>query len=86
MFNLSFSSRAKKFFKKADKKLCKRILDKVEKLRNDPVPHDAKTIEGSPGMFRIRVGDHRILYEIYNAETLIVIVNVDKRSCVYNRL
>ncbi len=86
MFSLGFSSHARKFFKKADKDLCRRILDKIEKLRNEPVPHNAKSIEGSPGMFRIRVGDYRVLYEIYNAENLVVIVNVDKRSCVYNKV
>lgn len=86
MFSLSFSSRAKNFFKKADKQLCRRIIDKVEKLQDDPVPHNAKPIEGSHGMFRIRVGDYRVLYEIYNAEKVIVVVNVDKRSRVYNKM
>lgn len=84
MFALSFSSHAKKFLKKCDKGLCSRLLEKIEKLQNEPVPHDAKSIEGSRGMFRIRVGDYRVLYEVYFSENLIVIANIDKRARVYS--
>lgn len=83
MFNVNYSNQAGKFLKKANKVLVKRIIDKIEGLREDPVIHDTKKIEGSKGMFRVRVGDYRILYEVDYANNLIGIIKIDKRSKVY---
>ena len=44
-FNVSYSNRSKRFLKKADKVLVKRIIEKIEKLREDPIIHDTKTVE-----------------------------------------
>ena len=63
-FEVSYSSGSKRFLKKADKVLVKRIIEKIEKLREDPIIHDTKTVEGSKSLFRIRIGDYRILYEV----------------------
>jgi len=72
------------FLKKLDKKLLKRILDKVDYLLvNNPGPHDSKKIVGEPGVFRIRIGDYRILYRINFSEKKIVIFKLDKRSKIY---
>ncbi len=83
MFNVDYSSRSKKFLKKADKILAKRLIEKIEKLREEPIIHDTKTVEGSGGLFRVRVGDYRILYEVDYRNNLIGIVKIDKRSRAY---
>jgi mRNA interferase RelE/StbE len=70
--------------KKADKVLVKRLIEKIEKLRKDPIIHDTKTVEGSKGVFRVRVGDYRILYEVDYKNNLIGIVKIDKRPKVYD--
>ncbi|RCV63249.1 hypothetical protein C5S53_14970 [Methanophagales archaeon] len=44
-FNVCYSYRSKRFLKKADKVLVKRIIEKIEKLREDPIIHDTKTVE-----------------------------------------
>ncbi len=64
MFNVKYSNQSEKFLKKSDKVLVKRIIDKIEKLRQEPIIHDAKKVEGSTGIFRVRVGDYRILYQV----------------------
>jgi mRNA-degrading endonuclease RelE of RelBE toxin-antitoxin system len=48
-FNIKYSNRSKKFLKKADKTLVKRILEKIEKLSGDPIIPDTKTVECSKG-------------------------------------
>ncbi len=47
-------------------------MDKIEyALTSNPVPSGAKTIVGEHGVFRIRVGDYRVLYRInYQANTI----------------
>lgn len=83
MFNVGYSNRAKKFLEKADKILVKRLIEKIEKLKKDPIIPDTKKIEGSKGLFRVRVGDYRILYEIDHKNNLIGIVKIDKRPKIY---
>ena len=83
MFNVKYSNQSEKFLKKADKVLVKRIIDKIEKVKEEPIIHDAKKIEGSKGIFRVRVGDFRILYEVDYANNLIGIIKIDNRSKVY---
>ncbi|MDI6905755.1 MAG: type II toxin-antitoxin system RelE/ParE family toxin [Candidatus Bathyarchaeia archaeon] len=84
MFTVGYSNRSKKFLKNADKALVKRITEKIEQLREDPIIHDTKRVEGSKGLFRVRVGDYRILYEVDYRNNLIGIIKIDKRPRVYD--
>ena len=70
MFSISYSNQAHKFLKKGEKILIIRLLEKIERLKTEQVPHDSKVLEGSNKVFRVRVGNYRILYEIYYEESL----------------
>jgi len=62
------------------------VFDKIEKLEENPFPQEVERVEDFEGekVFRVRVGDQRILYIVrYNPNKLIV-VKVDKRSRVYD--
>ena len=83
MFDVKHSNQSEKFLRKADKTLAKRITEMIERLREEPIIHDTKRIEGSHGVFRVRVGDHRVLYEVDYKNNLIGIIKIDKRSKVY---
>ena len=84
MFDVVYSNQARKFFKNSNKILINRLLIKIKELKNKPIIRDTKIIEGyKEKLFRVRVGDYRILYEInYDAKT-IGIIKIDKRSKVY---
>ena len=83
-FTAEYSNQALKFLKQADKILAKRILAKVELLLKEPVSHDTKMIEGyKEKLYRARVGDYRILYEVDYGNKKIGIVKIDHRSKVY---
>ncbi len=73
-----------KFLEKLDKDKAYRIIDKLEKLENDPTPSDArKLVSLKKGSYRLRVGDYRILYRI--EKDRIVVFSINKRSVVYKR-
>ena len=85
MFDINYSKQAVKFLKSLDKTPAIRILRRIEKLKHDPVLHDSKIVEGyREKLFRVRVGDYRILYEVDYNDNLIGIVKIDKRSRVYS--
>jgi mRNA interferase RelE/StbE len=84
-FEITYDKQPVKFLKKLDKNIAKRILDKIDDVFiNGPVPSDAKRIIGEHGVFRIRIGDHRILYRIEYEKQVIVLFKIDKRENVYD--
>ena len=83
MYKILLSKQAKKSLRKADKTLAKRLRDKLKKLQDEPVMHDTKTLEGSDKFYRVRVGDHRILYDVNHKNKTVGIISIDKRPRAY---
>jgi mRNA interferase RelE/StbE len=52
----------------------------VRSLAKDPRPHGVRKITGSEKAYRIRTGNYRVVYEIYDGESLILILHVSRRS------
>ena len=72
--------------KKCDKSIYRRILDKIQGLSKNPFPTDCKRVINKEGkLFRIRVGNYRIIYEVFNNKNAIVISNINKRNQIYNK-
>ncbi len=83
-FEVHLSNRAKKFLRNSSKALRDRIINKLEKLADDPFPPDAKRVLGQKEkVFRVRVGGYRILYVVFLEKNAVLIVNIDKRSKAY---
>jgi len=84
-FNIFYDKQPERFLEKLDKHIASRVKNKIESvLANNPVPHNATTIVGEHGVFRIRIGDFRTLYRINYDENKIIIVKIDKRSRAYD--
>jgi len=49
MFEVEFGSPAKRFLRKCDKPLAKRLVEKIEKLAVEPFPPDVKRVQGKKG-------------------------------------
>ena len=75
-------SEIKKF---KDKTVLKRIENKIDELENNPFPQDIERVEGYKNVkvFRVRVGDYRILYFVDYSSSKVYIEKIDKRSRVY---
>ena len=85
MFQTKFSKQAEKFLSRCEDELFRRIKKKANNLETNPVPSDAKRMQGYKKLtFRIRIGKYRVLYEIKESENLIVVVKIDKREKIYN--
>jgi mRNA interferase RelE/StbE len=87
LFPAEFSTKARRFLRKLSPAQKQRVRSGIDKLETDPFPQEVERVQGykREHVFRIRVGDYRILYIIrYNPHKLIV-VRIDKRSRVYDR-
>lgn len=85
MFSAEFGSDAKKFLKKSDKEIVRRIIEKIEKLKMESFPSDVKRVLGKKEkVFRVRVGDYRIQYSVFYDKNTIFVSDIDKRERTYD--
>ena len=83
MFQVAYSNQSVKFLKNCERNLAERILEKIEKLRENPIIPETIKVKGEDTL-RVRVGKIRILYIIKSKENLILIAKIDKRPNVYD--
>ena len=86
LFPAEFSTKAGKNINKLDEAMKSRIKAKIEKLENDPFPQEVERVEDYLGekVFRVRVGNYRILYIVKYNPGKRIIAKVNKRSKVYD--
>jgi mRNA interferase RelE/StbE len=61
-----------------------RVREAVDLLQDQPRPPGVKKLRPH-GPHRIRVGDYRVLYDIHDAQKLVMILRVRHRREVYRR-
>lgn len=85
MFEVNLDKQAENFLTKCENEVFERVSEKLENLKQNAVPHDAKRVLGYElPTFRIRIGKYRALYRINYEEKRIIIVKIDKRDKVYD--
>ncbi len=57
-----------------------RLRAAIRSLAENPQPHKVRKIEGAEKAYRVRVGDYRIVYEIYDKEKLVLLIQVVRRT------
>jgi mRNA interferase RelE/StbE len=60
-----------------------RIFQKVEALAADAFPAGSTKLSGSERAWRIRIGDYRVIYEVFAGVLCIEVVRVGHRRDVY---
>lgn len=75
---------AEKFIVKLPKTEKERVLRAIYEL---PKGNDIKRLQGkkSRGLYRLRVGDYRIIYTINNNELVICVIDAGNRGQIYNK-
>lgn len=85
MFEIKLDKQPEHFLVKCENEIFERVSEKLEDLKQNPVPHDAKRVIGYElPTFRIRIGKYRALYRINYEEKRIIVVKIDKREKVYD--
>ena len=64
----------------------RRIVGRMSELGDNPRPADARKLRGPGEIWRIRVGDWRVCYQIRDRLLLVLVVLVGRRENVYERL
>ena len=83
MFRIEWNENAIKEINKLERNLALRIYKRIDALKENFKSLDVKRVQGS-NVFRLRVGDYRVLLEIKGE--VIIIVKVGHRKNIYDNL
>jgi mRNA interferase RelE/StbE len=76
--------RAQKFLRELrDKTLLARVVEVLRELAENPRRVGSEKLSGPEELYRIRVGDYRILYQIQDDALLMLVVKIGHRREVY---
>ena len=86
-WSIRVSSIAEKYFKRLDKKLQRKIKEKLLALSRQQNPLEnvqVRALTGElKGFYRLRIGDYRIIFALLEEEKVIAIVNILPRGDAY---
>jgi mRNA interferase RelE/StbE len=68
---------------KLEKSIARWIIDKVEFISEDPFTHVQK-LKGF-GLYRLRVGDYRVIMSIERKKMIVFVLEVGHRSVIYRK-
>ena len=85
-YSVQYDPKALKELTKIDKPAARRIVKAIDALSCDPRPSGARPLVGYPDLWRIRVGDSRVVYTVKDAELVVLALRVAHRSTVYRNL
>jgi mRNA interferase RelE/StbE len=57
-----------------------RLRNAVRALADEPRPRGVRKIRGAEKAYRIRVGNYHVVYDVYDSDNLVLILQVARRS------
>ncbi len=85
-YTIEIENSALKELKKLDRKTRKRISNVIDSLRNNPRPESVRKLTGSDSLYRVRVGDYRVIYQIQDKKLVVLVVRIGSRGDIYKSL
>ena len=81
-YRIEFAKPAAKQFRSLPTNIQRQMQPAIDALSSKPRPSGVKKLKGSD-LYRIRSGDYRIIYQIQDAELIIIVIKVGHRGKVY---
>ncbi|MEU4013975.1 type II toxin-antitoxin system RelE/ParE family toxin [Microbacterium sp. NPDC028030] len=85
-YRVEFTAPAAKEIRKLDPQVRRRIIAGITALEEEPRPNGVPKLTGFDNAWRIRIGDHRVLYEVVDDVVLVTVFRVAHRRDVYGDL
>ncbi|MDZ7963990.1 MAG: type II toxin-antitoxin system RelE/ParE family toxin [Nostoc sp. DedSLP03] len=59
-----------------DLEVQQRLAKKLEELALNPHPEDAHPLKDTEGLYKVRLGEYRIIYQIQNQPLLLTVIKI----------
>jgi len=79
-YKIEFQKSAAKTFRRLDKTTTEKVRKAIDKLAENPRPFGYKKLVDEEDLYRIRVGNYRVIYEIHDRVLVIVILRLARRN------
>lgn len=86
IYKIEIENSALQFLKKLDKGTQRRIVASVQSLATNPRPDGVRKLTNSDGLYRVRVGDYRVVYQIQDNRLLVLVIRIGSRTDIYKNL
>lgn len=83
MYKVLISKTAERQLKKLPIDPKRKIAALISSLSIEPRPFGAKKLSGMEHTYRIRAGDYRIIYDIFDREVIVSVLKVGHRKDIY---
>ena len=60
-----------------------RLAAALASLASEPRPPGVKKLSGKESLFRVRVGDYRIIYQVRDRELVVLVLKIGHRREIY---
>ena len=81
-YSISINKKTRKQLDKMSDIIVAPLLEAIENLSENPRPQGYKKLKGRTG-YRIRVGNYRVIYEIFDEILLIDVIDLGHRKDIY---
>lgn len=85
-YSINFKPSVEKDLRRLPKALVARVMKRIEGLASEPFPRRAVRLSATERLYRIRVGDYRIVYEVDVQARLVTVHYIRHRREVYRAL
>ena len=82
-YTVRMDSRTRKTLDRLPGDIHSRVVRKLEALEENPRPFGVEKLAGPEDLYRVRVGDWRIVYAIRDRELVVIVMRIGNRREVY---
>ena len=82
-YNITLKDSAQKELEKIQKSIRVKIISAINELAENPRPTGCKKLVNFNNHYRVRVGEYRVIYKIFDTQDAIDVIKVGHRKDVY---
>ena len=84
-YRIEVSATAEKQIRRLAQKDQIEIIRRIQELETNPRPRQSRKLGGYDDVYRIRVGNYRILYTVEGTRLIVIVLKIGHRRDVYRK-
>ncbi len=85
-YQVEIDRAVEKSFRRLPKDLLRRLITAMDTLADEPRPPGSRKLVGYENLYRVRVGDWRIIYQIHDDRLVVLVIEIGPRGSIYRSL
>jgi len=86
LYSVAFRKSAEKDLRKIPGEIIPHIFEYALNLAGEPVPRDAYKPACTENLYRVRVGEYRVIYQVLHQSCEVTVIYIRHRSVAYRGL